>query len=97
MAKSWLEVQVDLEFANVQPGSLDQFRNSGDIIDGSPGSSDHASQRSNRPENWPLQVLNQQPRQLPDLLQKLHSGYAMDYFSRKVYFFAPSSRSSLLT
>ncbi|EXC32294.1 Nuclear pore complex protein [Morus notabilis] len=71
MAKSWLEVQVDLELANLQPGSLDQFRNSGDVID---GSSDHASQRSNRPENWPLQVLNLQPRQLSDLLRKLHSG-----------------------
>lgn len=25
------------------------------------------------PENWPLQVLNQQPRDLSALLQKLHS------------------------
>ncbi|KAA8541609.1 hypothetical protein F0562_022761 [Nyssa sinensis] len=39
MAKSWLDVQVDLELA----------------------------------QNWPLQVLNQQPRHLSALLQKLHS------------------------
>ncbi|PON43586.1 Nuclear pore protein [Parasponia andersonii] len=74
MAKSWLEVQVDLELAHLQPGSLDQFRNSGDVIDGSPGHNDHAFQPPNGPENWPHQVLNQQPRQLSDLLQKLHSG-----------------------
>ncbi|PON93456.1 Nuclear pore protein [Trema orientale] len=74
MAKSWLEVQVDLELAHLQPGSLDQFRNSGDVIDGSPGHNDHVFQPPNGPENWPHQVLNQQPRQLSDLLQKLHSG-----------------------
>ncbi|KAL7234868.1 hypothetical protein ACSBR1_018352 [Camellia fascicularis] len=46
MAKSWLDVQVDLELARLQPVG---------------------------PENWPLQVLNQQPRHLSALLQKLHS------------------------
>ena len=76
MSKSWLEVQVDVELANSQPESLEKFRNSGDIIDGSSGHNDPTSQRPNGPENWPLQVLNQQPRQLSDLLQKLHSGFA---------------------
>ncbi|KAH7547049.1 hypothetical protein FEM48_Zijuj01G0265900 [Ziziphus jujuba var. spinosa] len=74
MAKSWLDVQVDLELANIQPGSLDQFRNSGDTSDRSPANGDHSFQPSNGPENWPLQVYNQQPRQLYDLFQKLHSG-----------------------
>lgn len=74
MAKSWLDVQVDLELAHLEPGRLDQFKRIGDAIDGSPGHSDEAVQPSNGPAIWPLQVLNQQPRQLSDLLQKLHSG-----------------------
>ncbi|KAL6285349.1 hypothetical protein ACE6H2_009739 [Prunus campanulata] len=74
MAKSWLDVQVDLELAHLEPGRLDQFKSIGDAIDGSPGHSDGAVQPSNGPGIWPLQVLNQQPRQLSDLLQKLHSG-----------------------
>ncbi|KAL5579606.1 hypothetical protein UlMin_012048, partial [Ulmus minor] len=72
MAKSWLDVQVDLELAHLPPGRVDE--RFGDVIEGSPASSDRAFQPSNGPENWPLQILNQQPRQLSDLLQKLHSG-----------------------
>ena len=67
---------MDLELAHLQRGSLDQFRNSGDVIDGSAGHND--LHPSNGPENWPHQVLNQQPRQLSDLIQKLHSGYLID-------------------
>ncbi|CAL9009676.1 unnamed protein product [Prunus brigantina] len=74
MAKSWLDVQLDLELAHLEPGRLDQFKSIGDAIDGSPGHSDGAVQPSNGPGIWPLQVLNQQPLQLSDLLQKLHSG-----------------------
>ncbi|XP_020414594.1 nuclear pore complex protein NUP107 [Prunus persica] len=74
MAKSWLDVQLDLELAHLEPGRLDQFKSIGNAIDGSPGHSDGAVQPSNGPGIWPLQVLNQQPRQLSDLLQKLHSG-----------------------
>lgn len=87
MAKSWLEVQVDLELAQVQPESLDQFRNSGDGMEGSPGDKDH--QRANRPDHWPLQVLNQQPRQLSDFIQKLHSRYGNDSFRLKITSFCP--------
>ena len=75
MAKSWLHVQVDLELAHLEPGRMDQFKSIGDAIDGSPGHSDGAVQPSNGPGIWPLQVFNQQPRQLSDLLQKLQSGY----------------------
>ncbi|KAF3451998.1 hypothetical protein FNV43_RR08094 [Rhamnella rubrinervis] len=74
MAKSWLNVQVDLELAHLQPERLEQFRSFGDASDRSSGHGDSAFQPSNGPENWPMQVYNQQPRQLTDLLQKLHSG-----------------------
>lgn len=75
MAKSWLDVQVDLELTHLEPGRLDQIRSFVDASDRNLGNSDTGFQPSNGPENWPLQVYNQQPRQLPDFLQKLHSGY----------------------
>ncbi|KAL4313256.1 hypothetical protein GQ457_01G018110 [Hibiscus cannabinus] len=74
MAKSWLEIQVDLELASSQPGWMEQLKSNGDVIDGSPEGVDGTSQPSAGPESWPLQVLNQQPRDLSALLQKLHSG-----------------------
>ncbi|XWS20034.1 hypothetical protein CRYUN_Cryun31cG0066700 [Craigia yunnanensis] len=74
MAKSWLEIQVDLELARSQPGRMEQLKSYGDGVDGSPGGIDGTSQPSSEPERWPLQVLNQQPRDLSALLQKLHSG-----------------------
>lgn len=75
MAKSCLDVQVDLELARPLPGRMDQINSFGDVVDGSSGHSDGTVQPSGGPENWPGQVLNQQPRQLPALLQKLHSTY----------------------
>ncbi|KAK6911833.1 Nuclear pore protein 84/107 [Dillenia turbinata] len=72
MAKSWLDFQVDLELTRMQPGRTDQFRSS-DGFDGSPGQLDGASQSSVGPDSWPLQVINQQPRQISAFLQKLHS------------------------
>lgn len=74
MAKSWLEIQVDLELARSQPGRMEQLKSYGDVIDGSPGGTGGTSQPSSGPESWPLPVLNQQPRDLSALLQKLHSG-----------------------
>ncbi|KAK2353328.1 nuclear pore complex protein [Trifolium repens] len=74
MAKSWLDVQVDLEVTRSLPGGVDQHRTFGDVIERSPGQVDGSFDPSNGPENWPIQVLNQQPRQLSSLLQKLHSG-----------------------
>ncbi|CAL5379496.1 unnamed protein product [Camellia sinensis] len=73
MAKSWLDVQVDLELARLQPGGMDQFKTYEDAIDRSHGQGDGVSPSTVGPENWPLQVLNQQPRHLSTLLQKLHS------------------------
>ncbi|KAK6914661.1 Nuclear pore protein 84/107 [Dillenia turbinata] len=72
MAKSWLDFQVDFELTHMQPGRTDQFRST-DGFDGSPGRVDAASQSSVGPDSWPLQVMNQQPRQISALLQKLHS------------------------
>ncbi|EOY27317.1 Nuclear pore complex protein Nup107 isoform 2, partial [Theobroma cacao] len=74
MAKSWLEIQVDLELARSQSGRMEQLKSYGDSIDGSPEGIDSTSQPGSGPENWPLQVLNQQPRDLSALLRKLHSG-----------------------
>ncbi|OWM86025.1 hypothetical protein CDL15_Pgr027251 [Punica granatum] len=72
MAKSWLDVQVDIEVARLQPGGMNQSKFFGDDNDGSPGI-EGSSQSSVGPESWPLQVVNQQPRNLSALLQKLHS------------------------
>ncbi|KAF3585868.1 hypothetical protein F2Q69_00031695 [Brassica cretica] len=68
MAKSWLDVQVDLELAQSKPGLAERFRNR---LDESPDTMQNGCQG---PEDWPLHVLNQQPRDLSALLQKLHSG-----------------------
>ncbi|XP_057746155.1 nuclear pore complex protein NUP107 [Arachis stenosperma] len=77
LAKSWLDVQVDLEITRSLPGGIDQLRSFGDVINGSPGHADGSLDPTDGPENWPIQVLNQQPRQLSSLLQKLHSGEMM--------------------
>ncbi|CAA0382377.1 Nuclear pore protein 84/107 [Arabidopsis thaliana x Arabidopsis arenosa] len=71
MAKSWLDVQVDLELAQSKPGLTERFKS---CIDESPEAMQNGCQASFGPEDWPLHVLNQQPRDLPALLQKLHSG-----------------------
>ncbi|PIN21264.1 hypothetical protein CDL12_06054 [Handroanthus impetiginosus] len=73
MAKSWLDVQVDIEIARLRPGGMDQFKSFEEAIERSPGQGDFASQPTSGPDSWPLQVLNQQPRNVSSLLQKLHS------------------------
>lgn len=73
MAKSWLDVQVDMELARLQPGRMELLRNYEEANGASPGQSIVSSGSSGRPENWPIQVLNQQPRHLSSLIQKLHS------------------------
>lgn len=75
IAKSWLDFQVDYELTHLQPERMDQIKSIADAIDGSPAHSDGAVQTSSGSGSWPLQVSNQQPRQLSDLIQKLHSGY----------------------
>ncbi|KAL5805261.1 hypothetical protein ACOSQ3_032061 [Xanthoceras sorbifolium] len=74
MAKSWLDIQVDLELAHSQPGRMEQLKSYVDDIEGSSEQMNSAPQPSVGPKSWPVQVLNQQPRELSALLQKLHSG-----------------------
>lgn len=74
MAKSWLDIQVDLELARSQPGRMEQLKNYKESVDGSPGGITAISPPISGTENWPMQVLNQQPRDVSALLQKLHSG-----------------------
>lgn len=73
MVKSWLDIQVDIELAHLQPGRLENFKNYEDAIAGS-GQGDQSMQPSIGPEVWPSHVRDQLPRDLPALLQKLHSG-----------------------
>ncbi|KAI3786220.1 hypothetical protein L1987_45355 [Smallanthus sonchifolius] len=69
LTKSWLDVQVDVELS----GGLDKLRSSDGATERSPGQVDLNPQSFLGPENWPLQVLKQQPLDLYALLQKLHS------------------------
>lgn len=73
MAKSWLDVQVDIQIARLQRRG-DQFKSFEEAIERSPGQGDLVSQPSG-PDNWPLHVLNQQPMNFSSLLQKLHSRF----------------------
>ncbi|KAK6153544.1 hypothetical protein DH2020_013183 [Rehmannia glutinosa] len=73
MAKSWLDVQVDIEIARLRPGGMDQFKNIEEAFERSPGEGDLASQQSNGPDSWPLQVLNQQPRNLSSFFRSFIS------------------------
>ncbi|KAJ0006915.1 hypothetical protein Pint_29212 [Pistacia integerrima] len=79
MARSWLDVQVDLELAHSQPGRMEQLKSYGDDIEGNSGQMSSTSQPVVGPDSWPLQVLNQQPRGLSSLLQKLHSGASSSF------------------
>lgn len=74
MAKSWLDVKVDLEVTRSRAGGEDLVKKIIDLAEGSPGHADSSPESADAPENWPFQVLNQQPRQISSLLQKLHSG-----------------------
>ncbi|KAJ9568502.1 hypothetical protein OSB04_004468 [Centaurea solstitialis] len=73
LTKSWLDVQVDVELSHSQSGGVDQYRSSDGGTERSPGQGDLSSQSFLGSENWPLQVVKQQPRDLSALLQKLHS------------------------
>lgn len=74
MAKSWLDVKVDLEVTRSRAGGEDLVKKIIDLAEGSPGHADSSLESADALEYWPCQVLNQQPRQISSLLQKLHSG-----------------------
>ncbi|KAL6654561.1 hypothetical protein ACP70R_008026 [Stipagrostis hirtigluma subsp. patula] len=67
MAKSWLDVQVDLELSQYQTSRPDEKQLDDDMNGTQPMLS------SVGPESWPYHVLDQQPRDIGALLQKLHS------------------------
>lgn len=64
MAKSWLDVQVDLELSQYQTSRPYEKQLDDDM---------NGAQSSVGPESWPYHVLDQQPRDITALLQKLHS------------------------
>lgn len=76
MAKSWLDVQVDLQLSHFQQEKIEPMRNYGG--DGN-GISEEGlvSQSLADSESWPHHVIDQQPRDLSSLLQKLHSRYTI--------------------
>ncbi|KAG8090488.1 hypothetical protein GUJ93_ZPchr0011g26904 [Zizania palustris] len=67
MAKSWLDVQVDLELSQYQISRQEEKQFDDEMNGGQPMLS------SAGPESWPSNVLDQQPRDIAALLQKLHS------------------------
>ncbi|XP_062182499.1 nuclear pore complex protein NUP107 [Phragmites australis] len=67
MAKSWLDVQVDLELSQYQTSRPDEKQ----LDDDMNGTQTMLS--SVGPESWPYHILDQQPRDIAALLQKLHS------------------------
>ncbi|CAN6381913.1 unnamed protein product [Urochloa humidicola] len=64
MARSWLDVQVDLELSQHQTSRPDEKLLDEDM---------NGAQSSVGPESWPYHVVDQQPRDITALLQKLHS------------------------
>ncbi|CAO2142575.1 unnamed protein product [Urochloa humidicola] len=64
MARSWLDVQVDLELSQHQTSRPDEKLFDEDM---------NGAQSSVGPESWPYHVVDQQPRDITALLQKLHS------------------------
>ncbi|KAM0928971.1 hypothetical protein ACQ4PT_001926 [Festuca glaucescens] len=67
MAKSCLDVQVDLELSQYHTSRPEEKQYDDDMNGTQPMLS------SVGPENWPYLVLDQQPRDITALLQKLHS------------------------
>lgn len=74
LVKSWLDIQVDLELVRLQQSKSEQMKNNGTEPDGNDALGDLSMEGSSGPDVWPRQVLDQQPRDIQTLFQKLHSG-----------------------
>eukprot|EP00250_Pteridium_aquilinum_P018743 c24191_g1_i1 orf=1363-4599(-) len=74
LVKSWLEVQVDMELARLHPAKADQLKVDGDSAEMSEAIVEFNTGSISGPESWPHQVLDQQPRDLSSVFQKLLSG-----------------------
>jgi hypothetical protein len=77
MVRCWLDAQVDLNLSRLQKGggaiSLDRRSNEDQMSESLSGGSEHISLPQMGPGSWPYQILDQQPRDMASLLQKLHS------------------------
>uniref|UniRef100_A0A7N0RJF5 Nuclear pore complex protein n=2 Tax=Kalanchoe fedtschenkoi TaxID=63787 RepID=A0A7N0RJF5_KALFE len=73
IAKSWLDYQVDYELAQLQPGRGDILRNNEEATPSNSEKINAGTHSLYGPEQWPLTVGSQQPRNVEGLLQKLHS------------------------
>ncbi|KAF3335878.1 nuclear pore complex protein NUP107 [Carex littledalei] len=77
MVKCWLDAQVDLHLSQLQKGggaiSYDRRSNEDEMSGSLSGGSEHMSLPPVSPGSWPYQILDQQPRDMSSLLQKLHS------------------------
>ena len=74
LVKSWLDVQVDMELARVHPSKADQLKSDGELPEMSESIVEFNIGSMRGPDMWPQHVLDQQPRDLPSLFQKLVSG-----------------------
>ncbi|CAM6108841.1 unnamed protein product [Calypogeia fissa] len=66
LVRSWLDVQVDFELARLHGLDLTE--------DSSAGSGNFSTEYAGTPDAWPQPVVDQQPRDLSALFQKLISG-----------------------
>lgn len=67
LVRSWLDVQVDFELARLHGLDLPEDVNG--------GSANFGVESAGSPDAWPQPVVEQQPRDLYALFQKLVSGY----------------------
>lgn len=74
MVKSWLDVQVDMEIACLHPVKGDQVKFNADSSEMNDAIVEFNMEPVTGPESWPQHVLDQQPRDLASLFQKLQSG-----------------------
>jgi nuclear pore complex protein Nup107 len=74
IARSLLDTQVDSELLRRHPAKSPKRRTRGGIVRGMTGTGDSSMEASDGPHSWPQAVLEQQPRDLVGVFQKLHSG-----------------------
>ncbi|KAH6554906.1 hypothetical protein KP509_1Z298100 [Ceratopteris richardii] len=74
LVKSWLEVQVDMELARIHPPKDEELNIDGEMGEMGEAIVEFNSSQLNGPDLWPQQVLDQQPRDLSSVFQKLLSG-----------------------
>ncbi|KAJ7559069.1 hypothetical protein O6H91_04G068600 [Diphasiastrum complanatum] len=74
LVKSWLDVQVDLELARLHPDSTQTQRLNRVPVELDIAAADDNMDVRAGPDRWPEPVLDQQPRDIFGIFQKLNSG-----------------------